>query len=159
MLLLLQRPVDAVPFRGAYFRIAPQAGQPARGSVVLADREKAGGDVTPLAMLLGLVITLGDPPAGGAPIRQHWLSEEMQLEGKMGTEISPRHAGEARRLAERIEAEWDRFLASALARLRGEERGDAHLRFFPQEGWDPEHPAARVVAWPPLPGESLPPLE
>ncbi len=158
MLLLLQRSPDPVPYRGAYFRIAGSGGDPARGSVVLPPAEVRGEDAPALALLLGLVIVLGDPRAGGAPIRQHWLSDELRLEGKLGSEISPRHADEADRLARRIVEEWSRFLRAAFARLAGEPRGDAHFR-FPAEGWSAERPATRIVAWPPLGDESLPPLE
>ncbi len=159
MLLLLQRSAEAVAYRGAFFRISGGGAEPARASIVLPPDTPDADDAPSLALLLGLAIVLGEPAEGaGAPIRQHWLSTEMQLQGKMGSEISPRHAAEAQRLAERIASEWARFLSNALARLAGAESGDAHFR-FPPEGRGPAGPAVRVVAWPPLQGESLPSLD
>lgn len=158
MYLLLQRSPDPVPYRGAYFRIAPSDGRLARGSIILPRAAVRSEDAEGLALLIGLAIALGDPPGGGTPIRQHWLREDLRLEGKMGSEISPRHAAEAARVAARVGTDWERFLGSAFARLRGERRGDAHFR-FPGGTWDAERPATFVAAWPPLPGEVLPTLE
>jgi hypothetical protein len=158
MRLVLQRSPDPVPYRGAFFRIAPAGGEPARASVVLAPPEARGDDREALALLLGLVVALGEGRPGGAPISQHWLSDDLRLEGKLGSELAPRHDAEARRVAARIGAEWERFLANAFARLAGEARGDAHFRFPPQ-GWSADEPAVVVIAWPPLDGEALPPLE
>lgn len=157
MQLTLQRSPDETPYLGAFFRIAGEAGEPARGGIVLApsagDRER---DLAVLSRMLGLAIALGGAE-GGAPIRQYWLAPDGRLQGKLGSEIAPYHAGEAERLGERLRAEWDRFLGKALSRLEGEPRGDAHFR-FPAGGWDPDAPSVRIVAWPPLPGEALPPL-
>jgi hypothetical protein len=158
MYLLFQRSPDPVPYRGAYFRISPEGGDPARGSIGLPPETPTESGEKELALLLGLVLALGDAPAGGAPIRQFWLNEELGFEGKMGSNLAPHHAREAHRLAERIRAEWPRFLGSAIARLRGESRGDSHFR-YPDGAWDRDHPAVLVTAWPPLPGEPLPPLE
>ena len=158
MRLVIQRSPDPVPYRGAYFRISPPEEAPARASVVLGPAGDADADREALALLLGLAIALGEGRPGGAPISQHWLTDALAFEGKMGSELAPRHDEEARRVAVRVGAEWERFLGSALARLAGEARGDAHFRFAP-EGWSPDAPAAIVAAWPPLEGEVLPPLE
>ena len=158
MVLLIQRSPDPVPYRGAYFRISGVDAHPTRGSVVLPPQEAFGDDTEGLSLLLGLAIALGEAGTGTVPIRQHWLSADLRLEGKMGTEIAARQAEEANRLATRIRADWDRFLANGLARLRGEERGSAHFR-FPGDGWAADRPGVLVTAWPPLPGESLPFLE
>ncbi|HEU0055376.1 MAG TPA: hypothetical protein VFQ39_19445 [Longimicrobium sp.] len=158
MRLVIQRSPDPVPYRGAYFRIAPEGGNPSRASVVLAPPGDRGDDANALAHLLALAVVLGDAPAGGAPISQHWLEEDGKIEGKLGSPLSPRHTERARTLAARIAGEWDRFLAAAFARLRGEARGDAHFR-FPDGGWSAEQPSVLVTAWPPLEGETLPTLE
>lgn len=154
MRLLIQRSPEPVPYRGAYFRISATGEEPARGSIVLPP---GGDDPEGLALLLGLVVTLGDAPAGGTPIRQFWLGDDLRLEGKMGSEVASRHAEAAEWVAARIHSEWERFLGSAFARLRGEARGDAHFA-FPGGAWDPERPGVRVTSWPPLPGAALPPL-
>ena len=159
MRLLIQRSLDPVPYRGAYFRISADAEHPTRGSVVLAPPAEWGDDASALALLLGLALALGKPAgAGGAPIRQYWLSPDLQLEGKMGSEASPRIAAEVHRLGARVEKEWDRFLGNVFARLRGHTRGDQHLAYA-DAGWDADQPAVRVTAWPPLTGETLPPLQ
>jgi hypothetical protein len=158
MRLVIQRSPDPVPYRGAYFRITGAEGEPGRAGLVLAPAQEGEQDRDTLARLLGLALALGDAGEGGAPIRQIWLDEESAFQGKMGSGISPRHAAEAERLAQRVQREWGRFLDNALYRLRGEARGDAHFR-FPDEGWSAEQPATRVIRWPPLPGEQLPELE
>lgn len=157
MRLLIQRSPEPVPYRGAYFRIAGSEGGPARGSLVLAPSSPRAADEEVLARLLGLALALGDP-AGGPPIRQFWLQEDLHFAGKRDSDLAPAHAARAERLARRVQEEWSRFLGSALARLRGEPRGDAHFR-FPEDGWSAERPAVLVTAWPPLPGEALPELE
>lgn len=157
MRLLIQRAFEPVPYRGAHFRISPGGGEPARSAIVLQPApEHDDRDV--LALLFGLAVSLRDPPGGGAPIRQYWLSTDGVLEGKIGAELPPARAATAGRLAERILREWERFLSNALLRLAGEERGSAHFA-FPEAGWDPERAAVRVLTWPPLPGEVLPELE
>lgn len=157
MRLHIQRASEPLPYRGAYFRIAPEGGEPARSAIVLpAVRED--DDQGALALLLGLALSLGDPPGGGAPIRQYWLSATGALEGKLGTELPAARAASAERLAGRIQGEWRRFLSNALLRLAGEERGSAHFA-FPEGGWDAERATVRVLTWPPLPGEALPELE
>jgi hypothetical protein len=158
MRLSLHRSPDPVPYRGAYFRIAPEGGRPARATVVLAPSGTRGDDAEALALLLGLALALGDVQHGGAPISQHWLADDGAFEGKLGSALSPRHAERAKSLAARISAEWRRFMAGAFARLRGEERGDAHFR-WPDAGWDAESPTVLVTAWPPLEGEAFPALE
>lgn len=156
---MLQRSPDSMPYRGTFFRIGGEGGEPTRGSIVLAPAEGDGaGDREVLARMLGLAIALGEGAGGGAPIRQYWLSPEGRLHGKLDSEVAPHHAAEAERLGGRLLAEWGRFLDSGLARLRGEPRGDAHFR-FPDGGWDPDAPAVRITRWPPLPGEALPTLE
>lgn len=157
MRLLIQRASEPIPYRGAHFRIAPRAGEPARSAVVLPAAPGVD-DRDVLALLLGLVLSLGDPPGGGAPIRQYWLSATGALEGKLGTELPAGRVATAERLGGRIRDEWDRFLSNALLRLAGEERGSAHF-VFPEGGWDAERATVRVLTWPPLPGEALPELE
>jgi hypothetical protein len=158
MVLMIQRSPDPVPYRGAYFRISAADSSPTRGSVVLPPQEVFGDDTEGLSLLLGLAIVLGEPRMGTAPIRQHWLSADLRLEGKMGAEIAAPQAEAASEIATRIRVDWHRFLANALARLSGEERGSAHFR-FPADGWDVDRPAILVTAWPPLAGQPLPPLE
>lgn len=157
MRLLIQRSTEPVPYRGAYFRLAATEGESARGAVVLPPLLDGGDEAEALARLLGLALALGDPP-GGPPIRQYWLQADGSIRGKANSELGARQAAEAERLARRVRSEWDRFLANALARLRGEPRGDAHFR-YPAEDWDVERPAVQVTAWPPLEGERLPTLE
>lgn len=156
MRFLIQRSPEPVPYRGAYFRIAGAPGEPARVSVVLAPPAEGVDDSEVLTRLLGLTLALGDPE-GGPPIRQFWLEEDFRVAGRMDSELAPAHASRAEELAHLVRTEWDRFLGSALARLRGEPRGDAHFR-FPDPGWSPERPAVEVTAWPPLPGVPLPEL-
>lgn len=158
MRVQIQRAPDPVPYRGAYVRLGPEAGEPARCALVLPAAGADGeGDREALQRLLGLLLALGDAQEGGAPIRQHWLGEDGEIEGKRETPLAPRQAAEARRLADRVRREWPRFVDNALARLRGEPRGDAHFR-DPEGGWSAERAAVEVTAWPPLPGEELPPL-
>lgn len=149
MKVVIQRSTEPVPYRGAFFRVA---GEEARAGLTLAPG--AGGDT--LALLLALTLVFGN--AGGPAIRQYWVGEDGEVEGKMATELAPRHAGEVRRVAERVRAEWDRFIASALARLDGEERGSAHFA-WPPGGWSADRPAVAVTRWPPLEGEVLPVVE
>lgn len=158
MRLLLQRSPDPVPYRGAYFRIHEGEGAPARGGIVLPPASAHEDDDNALALLLGLAIALGDPPAGGSPIRQYWLDSEGRLTGRTGSELASGHVAAAERVAERLRTEWTRFLTNALARLRGEPRGDEHFR-YPAGEWDRDRAAVLVTRWPPLSGERLPPLE
>lgn len=157
MYLIVQQSPDPVPYRGAYFRLASRDGLPSRGSVVLAPPEPTGDDLEALARLLGLAVALGEPGAGGTAIRQHWLTPELRLQGKLDSEISPRHAAEAERISARIETEWARFLGNCFARLRGESRGDSHLE-YPGGVWNADQPTVRITAWPPLGGVVLPEL-
>lgn len=157
MRLHIQRASEPLPYLGAYFRIAPEGGKPARSAIVLPPA-RDGDERDVLALLLGLAISLGDPPGGGAPIRQYWLSATGALEGKLGTELPTARAASAERLAGRIRDEWERFVSNALLRLGGEERGSAHFA-LPEGGWDAERATVRVLTWPPLPGEALPDLE
>lgn len=157
MRLLLQRSIEPVPYLGAFFRIAGTEADPARASLVLSPDPGEPGDEEVLARLLGLALALGDP-VGGPPIRQFWLEEDLRFAGRMESPLAPATAGRAEALARRVREEWRRFLGNALARLRGETRGDAHFR-FPGGAWSPERPAVLVTAWPPLPGEALPELD
>lgn len=150
----VQRTREEAPYAAAYFRIQGQGAEPSRGSVVLSP----GAGPAELARMLGLVLALGEGSGGSAPIRQLWLQADGRIQGKMGSDLSARHADEAERLTERVRGEWAVFVDKALARLRGEEVGGAHFR-FPEPSWDPEQPAVLVTRWPPLEGESLPVLE
>lgn len=155
MRLTLQRLVEPVPYLGALVRVGGVAGEPGRcGALVAAGEE--GDEARVLALLLGLLLVLGEPPQG-MPLRQHWVQAGLRVVGRMDSELAPRQAAAARRMGARVEAEWPRFVRNGLARLRGEARGDAHFRFS-EGGWTEERPRVLVTAWPPLQGVPLPVL-